>query len=274
MELNDLCNKLNSPNVHRDCSCWLDGVFVGLEGWLCVSWACGGGVVGVVSGGRGVVRDFFRVHRVVTAVQVERWGWRGAGERLGLHGVTLTCRPRRIQASSDCEVRFVAAQARWLRQPERELLHHAALAEAYVLALQLPVGVMGTLDPGGWRYLSRKGSEGGVLADAEWWGPGGDRTQDWAVEVDVGYPVEKIREKLRGFAAGGYRRVLWASTIHSRTVKVQGVAEWLCDRELLGGLERLVTLYVDVSRPGDPYAARPRCHKRNVVVRDFSGRVW
>lgn len=206
---------------------------------------------------KALVRELFREHRVVTTVQLHRAGLLRAADLMDLPRVDLDVRTQAHQATSLTGLTFVAADERWLRQPPRELLHYALLAEARKETKH------GTDRKGmQWEYLDLKGRSGaGTWPDAQLRSPEG-RDHDVSVEVDTGYPPARCEQKIRAAAEAGYGRIFWATSVHGRVEKVAARLEkWHRSGEL-GHVRSALVFYVNVhTQDRDPYVKRPRVHK-------------
>ncbi|GGL89916.1 hypothetical protein GCM10010840_29900 [Deinococcus aerolatus] len=203
-----------------------------------------------------VLLDLLKVNRMVTSGQLERWGLAEAAGRLGLPSRLQSVRTQVTQPSSLRNLRFVGTDERLLRRPERELKHWAALSEVWWTMWLGKHGV--------WEVLDGRGREGRRMPDARvsglWWEP-------WAIEIDCGYDKPQIQRKLLGIAEAGYRRVVWATTVHDRVRRVGWLIDDLWRDGKLTGLEEYEIRFCNFWISQDPYQNRPRCYKRN----DFFG---
>lgn len=195
---------------------------------------------------------------VATTVTLERVGLLRASEWLHLPRTTRTCRTRVTQSNTNIDLTFVALAPAALELPTRDLMHQAAVAEC--MATQLTQG------EGTWRLTPQSGV---TVPDAEILSPLSNRL-DCAVEIDLGYPPKVIRRKLEAFCEHGYSRILWATSIHARTVTVVDIAQELRQENRLPGLVSLETRYLNFWSTGDPYAERRRNSKPMAVTYDPS----
>ncbi|MVN88757.1 hypothetical protein GO986_18625 [Deinococcus sp. HMF7620] len=208
------------------------------------------------------VRQLFAEHRVLTTVALERRGLLQAAEWLDLPRIDLHVRTQAHQASSIKPLTFVSADERWLVQPPRDILHHALLAEG---AHQLR-GVIAAHELQ-WQYLDLKGRSG-FWPDAQLVSPKG-REHDASVEVDTGYSPKRCDAKLVAAAAGGYRSLIWLTSVHGRVTKIHARARQLHAAGKLGEVTKVYVGYINVHTPGSPYQPRPRLHKVSALVADF-----
>ena len=208
------------------------------------------------------MRALLTVDRVATTAQLERWGLLRAAEQLELPSTKLTCRTRVTHSDSVVDLTFVALLDTHLDLAPRELMHLCGLAEARWGRVLVP-GER-------WQHVTLKGRVKGNHPDAEIVRPADlERRSDWAVEFDAGYTRARIAQKLEAAAAGGYARILWATSIHDRTRTVTALAARLHRQHRLPGIESIETRYVNFWTPKDPYTNRPRCHKQMVACLDF-----
>ncbi|MGY2897040.1 hypothetical protein [Deinococcus sp. UYEF24] len=205
-----------------------------------------------------------RVDRVLTTVQLERRGLIRAADWLGLPRVTYTCRTRVTQSDSGVDLTFVAEDEVWLQNSPRDLMHWAGLGEARSQLGRVRLD----LSAHRWQHVDLGGRLRSSLPDAELLGPAGQRNWDGAAEFDAGYSPVKVAVKLEAAAVAGYRLLIWASSIHSRTITIPEQARELHRLGLLPGLAGVIVLFVDFWSPGSPYDDRSRCHKpMHAVVR-------
>lgn len=199
------------------------------------------------------LRKVFETHRVVTTVSLERRGLLQAAEWLDYPRLDLDVRPQAHQASSLTTMTFVARDEKWLRQAPRDVLHHAFLAEgAFRLEPYLEETQMR------FEYLDLKGRSG-HWPDAQLISPRG-REHDASVEVDTGYPPKRCDAKLIAAAAGGYRTIVWLTSVHGRVAKIDARVKQLQAAGELGGVKQAAVAYVDIHRTR-PYAPRRRLFK-------------
>jgi len=209
------------------------------------------------------LRLLLAVDQVVTTAQLERWGLLNAATWLDLPRVTRTCRTRVTQSESDLDLTFVALEPAVLAQAPRELMHLCGLAEARRGRVLLP-GER-------WQHVHLKGRRKAHQPDAEivqLLDPA--RRSDWSVELDTGYAVGRIAQKMEAACEAGYTRILWATTIHGRTRSVLDQATRLQRQGHLPDLVRIETQFVNFWSSGDPYLDRPRCHKPVALSRAFT----
>jgi hypothetical protein len=220
------------------------------------------------------LRRMLELDRVLTTAQLERRGLLQAADWLKLPRITYTCRTRVTQPDSGVDLTFVALDEEWLRNTPRELMHWAALGEARAGVLRL-----GFLDSYQWQHVELSGGRRTHLPDAELIGRADFNHNDCSVkfdndssvEFDAGYSPAKVERKMEAAAEAGYRLLIWATSIHSRTVTVSDQARRLHNLGLLPGVDGVIVLFVDFWSVKDPYMDRPRCHKpiRELVV--FNG---
>lgn len=203
-------------------------------------------------------------HPVMTTVSLARLGLAQAADWLDYPRIELDVRTQAHQASSLTTLTFVSREEQHLRQAPRDLLHQAFLAEG---ALRLSDHMDAQALQ--FAYLTLKGRQG-MWPDAELRSPQG-RAHDVAVEVDTGYSPERVDAKLIGFAAAGYRHLIWLTSVHGRVEKVDSRVYALHAQGKLTGVEQVRAMYVDVHRSGDPYAPRPRLNKVSCRTATFSG---
>ena len=208
-----------------------------------------------------------RVDRVLTTVQLERRGLLQVADWLELPRVTYTCRTRVTQSDSGVDLTFVAEDEAWLRNSPRELMHWAGLGEG-----RSQLGRVGLdLYAHRWQHVDLGGRLRSPLPDAELIGPAGQTDRDGAAEYDSGYSPSKVALKMEAAAMAGYRLLIWATSIHSRTITLPEQARELHRLDLLPGLAGVIVLFVDFWSPGTPYDDRPRCHKPMHAVVRFTG---
>lgn len=200
------------------------------------------------------LRRLLTEHPVMTSVSLARLGLEQAAGWMDYPRIDLDVRTQSHQASSITTLTFVSREEQRLTQAPRDLLHQALLAEG---ALRLADDINAQALQ--FTYLTLKGRQG-MWPDAELRSPHG-RAQDVAVEVDTGYNPERVDAKLIGFAAAGYQRLIWLTSVHGRVEKLDSRVYALHAQGKLTGLKQARTMYVDVHRPGDPYAPRPRLNK-------------
>lgn len=208
--------------------------------------------------------SMLRVDRALTTVQLERRGLLQAADWLGLPRVTYTCRTRVTQSDSCVDLTFVSMDESWLKSSPRDLMHWAGLGEARAqlgrVKLDLPAHR--------WQHVDLGGRHKSHLPDAELIGPAGQTDRDGAVEFDAGYSPAKVALKMEAAAAAGYRLLIWATSIHRRTITVPEQAREFHRLGLLPDLVGVIVLFVDFWSAVSPYDDRPRCHKpMHAVVR-------
>jgi hypothetical protein len=140
-------------------------------------------------------------------------------------------------------------------------MHRAALTETYLRCQEL-YALRDCIRPGErLQLVTPQGRDRGSLPDAEILGPHINRhDRDCAVEFDAGYDFEKIKAKLQQFTnKQGYRRVLWATSIHDRVKRMFYQIE---DLEL-PNLHEFDIIWVDFWSEEDRYGYRPRRHKED-----------
>ncbi|WP_161882798.1 hypothetical protein [Deinococcus alpinitundrae] len=211
------------------------------------------------------LRRMLRTDRVLTTAQLERRGLGAAAAWLDLPRIRLTCRTRVTQSDSATDLTFVALEPAWLKQPPRELMHWAGLAE---VRPRLEAS-WARRSPRRMIHLDPAGRQRSHLPDAEALDPeGGD---DYAVEFDAGYAPTRIAKKMEAAAAAGYRVLYWATSIHARTTTVAALARDLHGRGRLEGMSGVIVTFTDFWSPHDPYSDRPRCHKATHARVAFTG---
>lgn len=210
------------------------------------------------------LRATLAIDRTLTTVQLERRGLLRAARWLGLPEVTRTCRTRTTQPHSDTNLTFVALDARWLSRPSRDLMHDAGLGEARhrVLPDGIPPQAV-------WQHVTLAGRQRVHLPDAEMLIAHPQQRRDWAVEFDAGYSPQRIEQKLEAAACAGYRWMIWATSVHDRTLRVREQADDLHYRGRLPGLAGLTTVFVNFWSPQDPYVRRRRCFKQMSIEHGF-----
>lgn len=213
------------------------------------------------------LRRFLGQHPVVTTMQLERWGWAQAADWLDLPRLSLDVRTQVTQPSSQVELTFVAHTEAALLDPPHVLLHSALLAETWAVLNATQAAFPGE----GFRYVSLRGRGQGRLPDAEIQLFENEPGLDSAVEVDTGYPPRRCHEKLHSYALQGFSSLVWATTVHGRVTSMARQIETLQRLGQLPGVREYLVLYVNVSRPGDPYRPRPRGHKLNSAQGAFDG---
>lgn len=196
--------------------------------------------------------ELFSVNRMVTAGQLERWGLVEPARRLGLPSRVQSVKTQVTQDSSLRDITFVSMDERLLLRPERELKHWAGLTEVWWATWLVKHGV--------WKVLDGRGRGGRRMPDAQvsdsWLDP-------WAIEIDCGYDKNQIERKLLGIAEAGFRRVVWATTVHDRVRRVGWSIDDLWREGKLAAVEEYDIRFCDFWSRRDPYRDRPRCFKRN-----------
>ena len=211
------------------------------------------------------LRAALATDEVVTAAQLQRWGWWAAAQALELPSLTRTCRVRVTDPESGRDLRFLALDRETLSRAPRDLMHLAGLAEARRRL---------ALEPGEtWRLLNARGA---AMGDTRHWPDAeivqqldNSRRSDWAVEFDAGYSRARIRQKLQAAATAGFTRLYWASSIHTRVETVLREMLLLKGGGTLPRVTRVETRFVDFWSRHDPYVGRPRCHKSMGRSRHF-----
>ncbi|GHF61089.1 hypothetical protein GCM10017781_41530 [Deinococcus metalli] len=202
-----------------------------------------------------VLEQVFSANRVVTTAQLRRWGLWDAAIELGVLSRVQTVRTQVTQTTSLRDLEFVAMEHGWLSRPERELKHWSGLAEVW---WSVSLGRRGV-----WKVLDGRGRAGRRMPDAQvtglWLDP-------WAIEIDCGYGMTHIRDKLVGMAEAGFRRVVWATTVHDRVRRVGWLIDDLWRAGELSTVEEYDVRFCNFWSREDPYRNRPRCFKRNQFV--------
>ena len=75
------------------------------------------------------LRAALTTDEVVTAAQLQRWGWWAAAQALELPSLTWPCRVRVTDPESGRDLRFLALDRETLSRAPRDLMHLAGLAE-------------------------------------------------------------------------------------------------------------------------------------------------
>lgn len=205
---------------------------------------------------------------VVTLPTLHRRGLAQAAQGLGLPQIVRSVRTRINQVGSDVPLTFVALEAAHLELPPRELMHRAALTETYLRCQELSP-LRDCIRPDErWQLVTSQGRPSGPLPDAEILGPQINRHgRDCAVEFDAGYDFKTIKAKLHSFTkVQGYRRVLWATSIHDRVGRMFYQVEDLD----LPHLHQFDIIWVDFWSEEDRYKYRPRCRKVNHLGFQFT----
>lgn len=199
-----------------------------------------------------LLSELFELNRMVTAGQLERWGLVEAARRLELLSRVQSVKTQVTQDSSLRDITFVAVDERLLLRPERELKHWSALSEVWWATWLGKHGV--------WEVLDGRGREGRRMPDAQvsdsWLDP-------WAIEIDCGYGKSQIERKLLGIAEAGFRRVVWATTVHDRVRRMGWLIDDLWREGKLTAVEEYDIRYCNFWSSQDPYQNRPRCFKHN-----------
>ena len=198
---------------------------------------------------------------VVTLPTLHRRKLADAAAGLGLPQVVRSVRTRANQVGSDVTLTFVALEAAHLELPPRELMHRAALTETYLRCQEL-YSLRDRIRPDErWQLVTSQGRDRVSLPDAEILGPHINlHHRDCAVEFDAGYDFGTIKDKLKSFTdKQGYRRVLWATSIHDRVKRMFYQIEDLG----LPNLHEFDIIWVDFWSEEDRYGYRPRCRKDN-----------
>ena len=108
---------------------------------------------------------------------------------------------------------------------------------------------------------SRDAGRSGHLPDAKILSPAG-YGDDWAVEMDAGYPRERKIEKMTGFAQQGYRHILWVTSVHGLVRPIVRTMQQLRDDDELPGVVSGAALFADYWSERDPYRPGRRCHTK------------
>lgn len=200
---------------------------------------------------RARLRELFKQDRVVTSVQLSRWGLLETADSFGLPHRTYTLRTRSTQASSAVDLTFYAGDSDWLSAAPRDLMHWATIAEGR--------HKIGCLYGQELVYVDLGGRDRADLPDAELLQS--DGSPDWAVEADAGYSKERIVRKIVTASRAGYGRLAWLTTVHARTTTLPTIVEDVVRSGLPGTLRAVDIYFVDFWSQRDPYHGRPRCHK-------------
>lgn len=219
------------------------------------------------------LREWLAVTETMTTVQIQRLGLMPARGPLTLPHCTYTVATRTTQQTSQRDLTFVALDTATLRRhTPAELGHLAGLAEAqwHLLDYQI-TGVLGLTRDHQWRLVTpaerrqgnRRQHRPGHLPDAEINSPPG-ALDDWAVEMDAGYPRTRKFEKMQGFAQQGYRHILWVTSVHGLVRPVVAQMQALHDAGELPGVVSGAALFVDYWSTRDPYRSDRRCHTKSL----------
>jgi hypothetical protein len=202
-----------------------------------------------------LVQQVLAANRVVTVEQLMRWQLLEAASALQLPCVERTVRTQVTQEMVRT-LQFVSSHVSWLERSDRELKHWAALGEVWWTWSPTTYGA------GRWTVLDGRGRMGRRMPDAR---VRKVMLEPCAVEIDCGYSTAQIERKLLGFGAAGYRRLVWATTVHGRVRRVATLIDALWRA---GDLEDLLMYHVQYCNfwsSTDPYNNRPRCHKPNGI---------
>jgi hypothetical protein len=200
------------------------------------------------------LQQLFAIDRTLTTVQLNRRGLLGAAKALELPSIVLTSRTRTTQSHSDIDLTYVAWDAAALHRSERELKHDAGLAETRFLHPELTGGT--------WKHLGAQDRVKGRLPDAEYCLHGGRPENDWAIEVDAGYPLKPIEAKILAADQAGYGRYIWATTIRARPDSMGDLIWKLDGSQQLVSLQRIEVCFVNFWSPGNPYVQSRRTNKQ------------
>ena len=200
------------------------------------------------------LRQLLSIDRTLTTVQLNRRGLLNAAEALELPNIVLTSRTRVTQSHSDVDLTYVAWDDAALNRPERELKHDAGLAETRFRHPELTGGT--------WKHLGARKRVKGQLPDAEYCLHGDRPENDWAIEMDAGYPPQKIEDKIIAADQAGYGRYIWATTVRARTSSVGELIQNLDRSHQLVSLKSIEVCFVDFWSVGDPYVQSRRSNKQ------------
>lgn len=223
--------------------------------------------------------EYLTITQTMTTVQLRREGLMPARGDLALPRCTYTVATRATQQASQRDLTFVALDGEILRRHTPAGLGHlAGLAEAWLrLGDDDVLQATGLshdhcwrlVQPGERRQGRRRAQLLGHLPDAELLAPAG-YGDDWAVEMDAGYPRGRKVEKLRAFAQLGYRHLLWVTSVHGLVRPIVGLMQRLHDDGGLPGVVSGAALFADYWSERDPYRPDRRCHTKRVFVhREF-----
>ncbi|GGO33891.1 hypothetical protein GCM10008949_33830 [Deinococcus humi] len=221
------------------------------------------------------MREILGVTQVMTTVQLRRHDLMPLSRPLTLPQRTYTVATRSTQQASQVDLTFVALDESILsRHTPAELGHLAGLAEAW-----LRVGdpnilqVTGLTQHHEWRLVqpeerqqgSRDAGRSGHLPDAAILSPVGPG-DDWAVEMDAGYPRNRKIEKMMGFAQQGYRHIVWVTSVHGLVRPIVREMQRMRDDDELPGVVSGAALFVDYWSERDPYRPGRRCHTKSLFA--------
>ncbi|GGL93162.1 hypothetical protein GCM10010840_33990 [Deinococcus aerolatus] len=221
------------------------------------------------------LREILGHAQVMTTAQLRRHDLMPLSRPLTLPQQTYTVATRTTQQASQYDLTFVALDEAILRQhTPAELGHLAGLTEAW-----LRVGEVGILQFTGlthdhrWHLVqpeerqqgSRDAGRSGHLPDAAILSPAG-YGDDWAVELDAGYPRARKIEKMTGFAQQGYRHILWVTTVHGLVRPIVREMQRLRDDDELPGVVSGAALFADYWSERDPYRPNRRCHTKSLFA--------
>lgn len=216
------------------------------------------------------IREALAVDVALTTVQLERRGWLAGLDGAGVVVRDLAVRVKAAHPGGERALTFVTLTARPI--DDRALVHYAMLGEMRCLLPQLRPRVPDAPVGEGWAWRVVTDRREGAQVDAEVRCGGAARAvEDWAVEMDTGYPVRRVEEKLRRIGQE-YRRLLWPMSVAGRMERVRDIIRTEDDAGRLGLLEQVVIRHVDISSDGNPYARFPVNRNHKPVTLHYSTR--
>ncbi|QLG12181.1 hypothetical protein HLB42_16375 [Deinococcus sp. D7000] len=217
------------------------------------------------------LRETLEQTLVLTTAQLRRHGLMPLSRPLTLPQQTYTVATRTTQQASQVDLTFVALEESILsRHTPSELGHLAGLAEAWMRVRDASVQqVTGLTHDHVWHLVqsgerqqgNRDEGRRGHLPDAMILSPAGPG-DDWAVEMDAGYPRERKVEKMIGFAQQGYAHILWVTSVHGLVRPIVRQMQQLRDDDELRGVVSGAALFADYWSERDPYRAGRRCRTK------------